>query len=301
MFMARSNNRYKSAYNLLLRSLEEAEPGTELPSETALAAQLGVSRTIVRTILARLVKARIVLWRGRVKRLLRRPEPADRFAESELKTSSRQLESQFLEWILRRDLAAEARLNVSEMARQFEVTPPAVHDFLVRFSRFGLVEQQRRGGWVLRGFTSSYAVELSDFRWMIELSAARKLIEMPPDHAIWGQLDELEADHHALLANIETDFHDFSALDDRFHTTINSVTDNRFVREFQGLISMIFHYHYQWNKKLERHRNQVAIGEHLDYIAGLRTRDWEKAEKAARIHLTTARQTLLDSIEASPD
>jgi hypothetical protein len=36
---------------------------------------------------------------------------------------------------------------------------------------------------------------------------------------------------------------------------------------FYDLISMIFHYHYQWNKRDEKQRNIAAMREHLIYIA----------------------------------
>jgi hypothetical protein len=37
---------------------------------------------------------------------------------------------------------------------------------------------------------------------------------------------------------------------------------------FYDIITLIFHYHYQWNKQ-ERQRNEVAIREHLIHRAPL--------------------------------
>lgn len=293
--MSRTNDRYKLAYNQMLDRMQQHAGESELPSETILAGELGVSRTIVRSVLDRLQKTRIISWRGRRKRILRRPNAADRFPEKEVESVAERIEKTFLEWILRSDVLPDTRLNISLLARQFETTPHALQEFLVRFSRFGIVERLPAGGWILRGFTAQYAIELSEFREMIELASVRKLIALATDHPIWSQLDALENEHKVLLAHIETRYRDFSALDDRLHTVINSAQDNRFAREFQALISMIFHYHYQWNKRLERQRNTVAIGEHLTYIGALRTRDWKTASTAALAHLATARQTLLAS------
>ncbi|WP_404402074.1 FCD domain-containing protein [Pelagibacterium halotolerans] len=294
--MARSNDRFKAAFNQLVDALGREKVGYELPSETILARELGVSRTIVRAILERLSKTRIISWRGRRKRLQRLPREEDRFSEREIENLTERLEGKFFEWILRTDVAPDTRLNVSLLARQFETTPHALQDFLTHFSRFGIIERRPSGGWILRGFTPEYAIELSEFREMIELESVRRLIEMPGDHPVWAQLDTIEQDHWALVDAIDTRYRDFSALDDRLHTTINSVQSNRFAREFQSLISMIFHYHYQWNKRSEKQRNAVAIGEHLNYIDALRTRDWIKAQRAASSHLATARKTLLASI-----
>lgn len=295
LHMARTNDRFKAAYNRTLDEIGRMAANRELPSEPRLAITLGVSRTIVRSVLGRLHKSRIIAWRGRRKRVLRRPEIADRFPEDEVESIAEQLEGKFLEWILRSDITPDTRLNIADLARQFEVLPHALQEFLVRFSRFGIVERLPRGGWILRGFTTQYAIELSEFRNMIEISSVRQLIELSDDHPVWQQLDDLERDHETLLEKVETNYRDFSALDDRLHSAINSVQNNRFANEFQSLISMIFHYHYQWNKRLEKQRNIVAIGEHLDYIRALRSRDPATAEAAAMAHLETARETLLAS------
>ena len=67
---------------------------------------------------------------------------------------------------------------------------------------------------------------------------------------------------------------------------------NRFIDDFYDVITLIFHYHYQWNKRDERQRNEVAIGEHLAYIDALLARDRRRVEQACRAHLASARHTL---------
>jgi DNA-binding GntR family transcriptional regulator len=71
---------------------------------------------------------------------------------------------------------------------------------------------------------------------------------------------------------------------------------NRFVREFQKVISLIFHYHYQWDKTDERQRNEAAIREHLHWIEAMQRRDEAAAVAAAQAHLATSKQTLLSSL-----
>jgi DNA-binding GntR family transcriptional regulator len=56
---------------------------------------------------------------------------------------------------------------------------------------------------------------------------------------------------------------------------------------------LIFHYHYQWNKRDERQRNEVAIREHVTYIEALLSRNRSMVELACRAHLTSARETLI--------
>ena len=98
-----------------------------------------------------------------------------------------------------------------------------------------------------------------------------------------------------LLNEIDQRFHDFSDLDSRFHRLINSAAPNRFIDGFYDIITLIFHYHYQWNKQDERQRNEVAIREHLTYIEALLSRNIPMVDLACRAHLASARETLMRS------
>ncbi|MGO8565243.1 FCD domain-containing protein, partial [Rhizobium ruizarguesonis] len=68
-----------------------------------------------------------------------------------------------------------------------------------------------------------------------------------------------------------------------------AVAPNRFIESFQDVIAMVFHYLYQWNKRDERARNEVAIGEHLALIEALESRNIALIDRACRLHLTSAR------------
>ncbi len=117
-----------------------------------------------------------------------------------------------------------------------------------------------------------------------------------PNLQAWKVLKDLEGEHRKLLLEIKDRYHDFSDLDERFHRLINDASRNRFMADFYDIISLIFHYHYQWRKADEKERNAVAIREHLDYIDALLTRNPDRIEAACRRHLRSARNTLLASI-----
>ena len=89
---------------------------------------------------------------------------------------------------------------------------------------------------------------------------------------------------------------DFSVLDSQFHRLINSVRPNRFIDGFFEVITLIFHYHYQWNQRDERNRNAAALQEHLTYVDALNSRNIGLIELACKAHLASARTTLLRSI-----
>ena len=70
----------------------------------------------------------------------------------------------------------------------------------------------------------------------------------------------------------------FQRLDNRFHRLVNESSPNRFIDDFSDIITLIFHYHYQWNKADEKERNKAAIMEHLAYIEALQSRNRRRIE-----------------------
>ncbi|WP_435170287.1 FCD domain-containing protein [Falsirhodobacter sp. 1013] len=294
--MARSDTRFREAFNSLLDVCNTLPVGAELPAEAVMSGAVGVSRTVVRRCLTRMAELGIIAWEGRGKHLLRAPTADDRIALPETTVGRDQLEKRFLGWVLQFDVPADTPLSVAELARTFDVAPHELKEFLASLSRFGLVARRPRGGWMLRGFTREFAIELSDFRLILELDAIAKVAEAPVDHPIWQRLANLRLEHEALARRITTDFHEFSKLDEAFHQAINSVVRNRFMEESQKVISLIFHYHYMWDKTHEMDRNRAAINEHMAIIDALEARDTARACEAARQHLRTSKSTLLLSL-----
>ncbi|MDF2371985.1 MAG: GntR family transcriptional regulator [Rhizobiaceae bacterium] len=287
---------YKRTFNQMLDLVSAGEPGARIPSETQLSSTLGVSRTTIRKVLGQLCSRRILRFDDRA-RFIRTTQCSEAyFPLLETVSTSDQVEKQFMEWMLRGDTKPGTLINELEMARQFAVGTTGIREFLNRFSRFGLIEKRPNSGWLFKGFTESFASELFEIREMFELRSALAFSRLPKDNCVWKQLKLIEQEHHALLAHIDTRFHDFSDLDNRFHRLVNCGAPNRFVDDFHEIISFVFHYHYQWNKADEKERNEVAIAEHLAYINALSSGDAQHVERACRDHLLSARTTLIKSI-----
>ncbi|MHA6687907.1 GntR family transcriptional regulator [Mesorhizobium sp. A556] len=296
--MSKNNNVYKEAYNRCLRLFDETK---SLPSEPELGAALGVSRTTVRAILKRMEETGLIAWNKRTKTVLRETREDDFFSDSETDTLSQIIERSFMRRLLEGGAEVGAQINELELAREIGVGTTSVREFLIRFSRFGLIEKRPNSHWVLKGFTRAFALELTEIREMFELRSAAAFAGLSHDNPAWGELERLEADHHALQKDIAARFMEFSELDERFHRLIHSASRNRFIVDFYDVIAMIFHYHYQWDKagERERLRNEVAVGEHLIYIEALKSRDPARVDAACRMHLKSARHTLLTSMPDS--
>lgn len=283
---------YKQTFNATLDLLAGMKRGSVLPSENELSDRLGVSRTTIRKVLAWLTGNGYVRSDGRSRIVAATVPRKLRFPATETQSTSEQVEKRFMEWMLRGDTKPGAQINELELARQFGVATTGIREFLNRFRRFGLIEKRPNAGWLFKGFTEEFAQELFEIREMFELRSARVVAGLPPDAAVWKALLALREEHRELLADLDRRFQDFSDLDNRLHRLINAAVPNRFIDDFYDIITLIFHYHYQWNKRDERQRNEVAIGEHIAYIDALLARDRRRIERACRHHLASAKRTL---------
>lgn len=286
---------FKRAYNDALDLVSRLSDGERLPSENALSAQLGVSRTTVRKVIAALQASGVVSGNGRQRDVHTSSQAMKRFPQSETVAMAAQVEERFMEWMLRDNARPGTAINELELARKFGVATTGIREFLNRFQRFGLIEKRPNAGWIFKGFTTSFALELFEIREMFELRSARAFATMPDDSPHWSQLEGMRHEHIQLLDAIDGRYHDFSDLDSRFHRLVSSAAPNRFIDSFYDIITVIFHFHYQWNKQDERQRNEVAIREHLTYIDALFGRNVAIVELACRAHLASARETLLRS------
>jgi DNA-binding GntR family transcriptional regulator len=284
---------FKRAFNETLDVIAALESGEPLPSENSLGQKLRVSRTTVRKVLAELGARGVVSGDGTGRSIRPGDHATERFPEAETVPMSAQVEKRFMEWMLRDNARPGTTINELELAREFGVATTGIREFLNRFQRFGLIEKRPNAGWLFKGFTTSFALELFEIREMFEVRSAKMFGALPKSSPLWRQIEALRTEHHALLAEIDSRYHDFSDLDSRFHQLINSVAPNRFIEGFYDIITLIFHYHYQWNKRDERQRNEVAIVEHLTYIEALLSRNEAIIELACRAHLASAKETLM--------
>ncbi|WP_187971540.1 GntR family transcriptional regulator [Aquibium microcysteis] len=286
---------FKRAFNDAIDLVSRLPPDAPLPPENTLSRALGVSRTTARKVIGALKAQGLVSGSGRNRSVSLPGDAIRRYPISETVPMAAQVEERFMEWMLRDNARPGTAINELELARKFGVATTGIREFLNRFQRFGLIEKRPNAGWVFKGFTTSFALELFEIREMFELRSSRALAAMPETSPHWSLLEAMRREHLQLLAEIDTRFHDFSDLDSRFHRLISLAAPNRFIDSFYDIITVIFHYHYQWNKHDERQRNEVAIREHLTYIDALVSRNVAMVELACRAHLASARETLLRS------
>ena len=241
----------------------------------------------------------IVSMKARV--LQRAPDPDDYFDLVELQSSTENLQVLLMERIYQRDLPPGAQFTEAELSRAFGVSTGSLREFLIGFSRYGLIEKRPAGGWRLCAFDPGYAQELAEAREAFELMAIERVGRLAPDDPAFARLDELLRRHEALAARPPASHTVFPALDREFHTFLISLLKNRFAEHLNDVVSMVFHYHYQWDKRDEMPRNRHAMQEHLAILRALTARDLGAAMAAMRAHLDSARATMLNAISKRED
>ena len=296
--MTRPATVFKRTANLLLQHFADyLAVGDLLPTEQQMSKLGEGSRSAVRSALAYFLELGVI-DDLKERRLCRKPVRKDYFAMSELRTGADRIRQVLMDRIYQSDLPPGAEFSESELARASGTSTISVREFLIEFSRFGLIEKKQQGGWRLCAFDRSFAMELADVRQMFELAAIEQFGKLPMGDPAHAALSDLIARHEQLGSVMPARHKDFPALDRDFHTFLIGLLHNRFAQGLYDIVSLVFHYHYQWDKGEELSRNQYAVHEHLDILRALARRDITGAEEAMRIHLNSSRSTLLQSIRA---
>ncbi|MEH6605505.1 MAG: GntR family transcriptional regulator [Pseudomonadales bacterium] len=286
----------QKATNETLDIIVNNYPGTKLlPNDLSLSKSLGVSRTTVRNVLDQLQSVDIIEKAGTSKKILRKPRKTDYFdLRNEPSSKEELIETFFLDLINTGKLLPGDMFSELDLAKRSGCNTITVREFLIKFSRIGLIKKNPRAQWQMVEFDEKFARELVDFRRILEMSSLSKLLEKTDDDPVWDELQQLLTDHRELLRNPER-FQDLPHLDRRLHLAIQSSADNRFIRQFFDIVSFVCHYHYQWQKGDEQERNMVAVEEHIDLITKLLAKDIRGSIMSLENHLNTSRKTLMRS------
>ncbi len=286
----------KRTHNGLLDLLAGWELARPLPSENELARRFDVSRTTMRGALRRLDERGVLAHTRSGLFAARKPSRRDYFNDAQTVGPRELVERSFMQQILQGRWQPGEDVSESELARASGCSVASVREFLIGFSRFHLVEKRARGGWRMLGFHAGFASEVADMRWLIENAAMQRFPEAPdPD---WrDHVDELLARHRHLQADMQRRYLDFPSLDRTFHLWIAGHLQNRFADDFFDIVSLVFHYHYQWNRIDERERNTVALEEHLGILEALALAEPELARVRLCQHLATSRSSLMRSLQ----
>lgn len=296
--MSRTQNLRHNVVNQMIEGIRGGHLRSPLPSQAALAEMYNISRTTVRHTLAHLDRRGVLEKVGDDYVIVRPPQAEDGFecVSHSLEDQDKQFKKAFYQMINQKQLRAGDSFSELQLSRIANVSPLVVREFLLHFSRYNLIETVKRGQWRMKKFDQNYAEQLFELRQMLETHALSRFINLPADDERWLQARELLSRHRQLRESISDSYRLFSQLDRDFHGLILSAANNPFFNQSLEIISVIFHFHYQWDETDLKQRNIIAIEEHMIILSALICRNDQEAINALHRHLDTAKQSMIRSI-----
>jgi DNA-binding GntR family transcriptional regulator len=293
--MSRQNDLFKKTVNQLLQIItQDLTVGDLLPVDSQIAQRIDVSRSTVRKSIEHLIGLKVISKQGTKRIVLRPPSQTMYFNdESIAESKGQQVERFFLSAILSGNINPGDQFSELELARQSGCNTVAVREFLIRFSRFGLIEKKPRSQWKMKTFDKAFVDQLFEVRYLFEMHALSNFMLSDEDDPNWQLLQALLDDHKYLVKQCDRSFQQFSELDNRFHTLLHAAQPNQFIDQFSEIINFVCHYHYQWDKSDEDSRNLVALDEHIDVIDRMLLKDIKGAKRSLGQHLKTAKHSLM--------
>ncbi len=296
--MARNKNLRESTSNQLLDAISLGHIHSPLPSQSSLSELFGVSRTTIRHVLQDLSDKGILQEQVGEYLIIRQPQETDAFVQpaSSDEQQSQAFERFFNRCIKDRDIMPGDEFSELQLSKLSHCSTRVVREFLIEFSRFNLIENIARGRWRMIRFEQGYAANLIELREMLESHALSKFMNLPKDDPRWQEAKMLLQRHRDLREEVVNEYQAFSDLDSHFHRLILSAANNPFMDKFYEIMSVIFHYHYQWDNSDLRKRNMVAIEEHMTILSKILVGDDIGAIGALRHHLQTAKRNMEHSL-----
>ncbi|WP_058910017.1 GntR family transcriptional regulator [Entomohabitans teleogrylli] len=296
--MSRPRHLRHTVIHQIVESIASGHLTSPLPSQNALAEMLNVSRTTVRHILGQLVQQGTLDLQDGQYHVRQLPHASENLPHLHAAPEAQQqwFERAFYNMINQRELKPGQRFTELQLARTTGVSPVVVREFLLRFSRYALIENERRGSWRMKKFDQHWATQLFELREILETHALRKFMRLPASDARWLQARDQLARHRGLRDTIGGNFRLFAGLDRDFHALLLSAADNVFFNQSLEIISIIFHFHYQWDEKDLQQRNIVSVDQHMIILTAMLAGDEPAAAGALHSHLDTARQAMIKSL-----
>ena len=299
--MSRSQNLRHNVINQIIDDMARGHIPSPLPSQSALAEMYNISRTTVRHMLSHLGECGVLTQVGSHYVIVRKPDHDDGFActTASMTEQNRIFEQAFVTMINQRQLLAGESFAELQLARAAGVSPVVVREYLLKFERYNLIKNEKRGQWSMKQFDQAYAEQLFELREMLETHSLQHFLNLPDDDPRWLQAKTLLERHRILRDSIGSSFRMFSQLDREFHALLLSAADNIFFNQSLEIISVIFHFHYQWDESDLKQRNIIAIDEHMTILSALICRSDLDATLALCNHLNSAKQSMIRSINQS--
>lgn len=213
------------------------------------------------------------------------------FSEIGTKLLTDQVYAELKEAIFSKMLAPGAKLDIFQLAEQFNVSRTPVKEAFNRLQHEGLIVIKPRRGTFVADMDVRDAIEMMDARLMLETWASGEAVQAAPDAAV----DELVGLHETMGDIYRTKpfpFMKYNELDIRFHEHLVAMGNNRRVLDmYKGL-----HCHSLTARGYYDIASEAALTgylHHADIVRALVARDKEALLAGVRLHIAEVKKGLI--------
>lgn len=199
------------------------------------------------------------------------------------------------------DLPGGMRLYEIAMADELQISRTPVREAMSRLAEEGLLERVDSGGFVVRSFSMSDAVDAIELRGILEGTAARMAAERGVDPAKIDNIKEILGQLDACFGTIDSpaDFDAYSEYNAAFHDELAGLCESVIIaRELERVKSLPFASPSAFvlgnrARAASHHSLIVAQQQHWAIVSAIENREGSRAEMMAREHAKIARENLL--------
>jgi DNA-binding GntR family transcriptional regulator len=192
--------------------------------------------------------------------------------------------------ILSGRLSPGKRLRQEALAKTFNASPTPIREAFRALQAEGLLTYIPHKGMTVAGISEGDIKEIYLLRKYLEGLAARLAVE----HLGERDLAELEALQKKMEAALGArDFRRLARVNHTFHTIIHHASRARRLHEVISRLWLLSPFDMLW---VVRGRAEQSVQEHWAILEALRSRDPDRAERALRLHVGSAADSLLRHI-----
>jgi DNA-binding GntR family transcriptional regulator len=179
------------------------------------------------------------------------------------------------------------RLNVEEIAEEYNTSVTPVRDALQMLSHEGLVDIKPRSGYFVKSITLKQLRDLLDVRRVLELTA----IERAALRATEEQIEEMYHVHAGYTGDDDESYDRYTDENRRFHYLLAKAGGNN------ELAEMVASLHDRLARfMVMRRAGKTMENTHEKIIEALRTQDVESARQTLLDDIDRAHEAILDSV-----
>ena len=184
------------------------------------------------------------------------------------------------------------RLIEEKLAEDMKTSRTPVREAIQKLEKEGLIYRLPRGGFAVKGVTEEEVEEVFGLRGILE-GYAGFLATARMDDAELRSLEEIIALEEACLQDMNVE--EFIRLDGEFHDVVYKAAKNN---RLYNLLHDLRDYIYRYRVIIMRYQRkpQLAVQDHKEMVASIRSRNAKQVEKLVRKHMTRGKEVIKKKI-----